>query len=144
MCLLFSACGAICSHSDALPSTLTVTHVGITLSAHCKRMRRAAQSSPSSLDYLYGMSLRLLWEWECGTRVSLIPDTANSCAEPERLRSLPRRFDRAPQVITVPCCVCCCCWTRPALGALLVDAFFFVGPNPKNLEDQKFEYVLLI
>lgn len=48
--------------------------------------------------YLYGMSLRLLWLCECGTLLlaSFTPHTANSCAEPVKLRSLPRRRDNAP------------------------------------------------
>lgn len=42
--------------------------------------------------HLYGISLRLLWLCECGTlfAASLTPQTANSCADPVKLRSLPR------------------------------------------------------
>lgn len=47
---------------------------------------------------LYGISLRLLWLCECGTLfdASLTPQTANSCAEPVKLRSLPRRRAKCP------------------------------------------------
>lgn len=49
--------------------------------------------------YLYGISLKLLWLCECGTLLLpslLTPHTANSCADPVRLRSLPRRRDNTP------------------------------------------------
>lgn len=51
--------------------------------------------------YLYGISLKLLWLCECGTLLlaSLTPHTASSCADPVRLRSLPRRRDKTPVVV---------------------------------------------
>lgn len=83
--------------------------------------------------YLYGISVRLDWLWECGTLgmvvTSLTPITASSWADPERLRSLPRR--RPPPV--APIFPCCCC-KLPGIGAALVDIFFFVWPpKTKNL-----------
>lgn len=77
------------------------------------------------------MSLRLVWlcEWPTLVPPTQTPLTANSCADPVRLRSLPRRLLTAA-------------WLQPAatapnpdrLGAALVELFFFPGPpNPKNL-----------
>lgn len=82
--------------------------------------------------YLYGISLKLLCECECGTFVSFTPEIASSWADPDKLRSLPRRFDKPPHK-TVPCEECCwssCCW----LGAVLVEVFFLVWPKPKKLQ----------
>lgn len=82
--------------------------------------------------YLYGISLKLLWLCECGTRLeSLTPEMANSCAEPDKLRSLPLLRDKAPH--PTPELWFVCCWRSDWFGAFVVDAFFFVGPNPKNL-----------
>lgn len=51
--------------------------------------------------YLYGISLKLLWLCECGTLLlpSLTPHTANSWADPVKLRSLPRRRARTPVAV---------------------------------------------
>lgn len=82
-----------------------------------------------------GMSERLLWLWLWGTResLSLTPEMASSCALPDRLLSDPRRRLSAPPPTAELCPDCC--WSRAAaLGAVLVEVFFFVGPKPKNLK----------
>lgn len=45
--------------------------------------------------HLYGISLKLLWlcEWTTFVGSLLTPQTANSWAEPDKLRSLPRRLE---------------------------------------------------
>lgn len=90
--------------------------------------------------HLYGMSLKLLWECEWETLVSFVvavwiippptPKWEISCADPDKLRSLPRLLLRLPGAGAIP--VCCCVW----FGWEQVDAFFFVGPKPKNLPQQ--------
>lgn len=53
--------------------------------------------------YLYGISLKLLWLCECTTLFGslLTPHTASSCAEPDKLLSLPRRLV-SDELVDVP------------------------------------------
>lgn len=93
-----------------------------------------SRNRTNSSTYLYGMSLRLDWlcEWvTLAVEVLDTPQMASSWAEPDKLRSLPRR---RPSEGWGTCCCCCCC-TRAEVGAeVAVDDFFFTGPpNPKNL-----------
>lgn len=78
------------------------------------------------------MSLRLDWLCEWVTLAVAAPETpqiASSCAEPDRLRSLPRRR------LSAGGATCCC--SIDEFGAVVVEDFFLVGPpNPKNLKNE--------
>jgi len=90
-----------------------------------------ASSSLPIPAYLYGMSLRFDWLWECGTRgaeaTSRTPQTASSWALPDRLRSLPLRLPPLP-----PPLICC----RVLDVGVEVEETFFLAwpPKTKNLQ----------
>lgn len=79
---------------------------------------RPVEVSPLERAYLYVISLKLLCECEWGTLfvTSLTPQMASSCAEPVRLRSLPRRRARFPGVLEMPDEVVC---KRTQFGSVL-------------------------
>jgi hypothetical protein len=84
--------------------------------------------------YLYGMSLRFDWLWECGTRgaeaTSRTPQTASSWALPDRLRSLPLRLPPLP-----PLLICC---RVLDVGVEVEETFFLAGPpKTKNLQETR-------
>lgn len=94
--------------------------------------------------YLYGISVRFDWLWECGTLgielVSRIPQTANSWADPERLRSLPLRLlpppvPPPPPAVTAWCCNVLVVGVGAEIEVEVEETFFFICPPKKNLHN---------
>lgn len=95
-----------------------------------------------AIVYLYGISVRFDWLWECGTLgielVSRIPQMANSWADPERLRSLPLRLlppplPPPPPAVTAWCCNVLVVGVGAEIEVEVEETFFFACPPKKNL-----------
>lgn len=95
-----------------------------------------------AIVYLYGISVRFDWLWECGTLgielASRIPQMANSWADPERLRSLPLRLlppppPPPPPAVTAWCCNVLVVGVGAEIEVEVEETFFFACPPKKNL-----------